>query len=116
MAVAITTTTTTDQQQSTNNILTKQSTNTITKHSTFLVIRQRGGTHGLMLLGSCRPCASAWRPKGGGWGRRAGRVGWGPFWTGDWITPFRLPSTPFMFSWGLPAWEAMSPPTMELLA
>ena len=71
----------------------------------------RLGTYGLTLLGSWKPCASAWGLRGGGWGRRAGSVGWGAFCTGDWITPFRPPSTPFIFSWGLPARDAISPPT-----
>lgn len=81
-------------------------------------LKKTNSTYGLTLLGSWKPCASAWGLRGGGWGRRAGSVGWGAFCTGDWITPFRLPSTPFMFSWGLPAREAMSPPTTgrEVLA
>lgn len=69
------------------------------------------GTYGLTLLGSWKLCASAWGLSGGGWGRRAGSVGWLAFCTGDWITPFRPPSTPFIASWGLPARDAMSPPT-----
>ena len=66
------------------------------------------GTYGLTLLGSWKPCASACGLSGGGWGRRAGSVGWGAFCNGDWITPFRLPSTPFI----LPARDAISPPTI----
>lgn len=68
-------------------------------------------TYGLTLLGSWKLCASACGFRGGGCGRRAGSVGWGAFWTGDWMTPFRLPSTPFTANWGLPARDAMSPPT-----
>lgn len=68
-------------------------------------------TYGLALLGSWKLCASAWGLSGGGWGLRAGSWGWLAFCKGDWITPFRLPSTPFIASWGLPARDAMSPPT-----
>lgn len=68
------------------------------------------GTYGLTLLGN--PCANAWGLRGGGCGHRAGRVDWEAFATEDWITPFRLPSIPFTFSWGLPATDAMSPLTV----
>lgn len=69
------------------------------------------GTYGLTFLGSWKPWASDWGLIGGGWGRRAGSAGcWAPC-AGDWITPFSPPSTPFMFSWGLPVMDAMSPPT-----
>lgn len=62
------------------------------------------GTYGLELLGSWKLCARIWWLSGGGWGRRAGSTGCGAPCAGDWITPF----TP---SWGLPASDAMSPPT-----
>lgn len=70
------------------------------------------GTYGLALLGSWKPCASAcWGLSGGGWGRRAGSAGWAAPCAGDWMTPLRPPSTPFMPSCGLPASDAMRPPT-----
>lgn len=74
-------------------------------------LRVSSDTYGLTLLGSWKLWVRAWGLRGGGWGRRAGRVGWGGFCTGDWMTPFRPPSTPFILSWGLPVRDAMSPPT-----
>lgn len=66
--------------------------------SQTILVRIDVGTYGLTFLGSCNPCASTRGLSGGGWGRSAGSDGCWALWTGDWITPFIPPSTPFMFS------------------
>lgn len=69
-------------------------------------------TYGLTLLGNANPCARACGLTGGGCGRKAGNVAWEALPKGEWMTPFRPPSTPFMFNWGSPATDAMSPLTV----
>lgn len=69
-------------------------------------------TYGLTLLGNGNPWARACGLRGGGCGRKVGNVAWEALPKGEWITPFRLLSTPFIFNWGIPAAGAMSPLTV----
>lgn len=69
-------------------------------------------TYGLTLLGNGNPCARAWGLRGGGCGRKVGNVAWGALPKDEWMTPFRPPSTPFIFNWGIPVIDADIPLTV----
>lgn len=73
----------------------------------------RSCTYGLALLGKGNPCARACGLRGGGCGRKAGNVAWEALPKGEWMTPFRPLSAPFIFNWGIPAADAMSPLTAD---
>lgn len=83
--------------------------------STFQMMTYASGalsTYGLALLGKGNPCARACGLRGGGCGRKAGSVAWEALPKGEWMMPFSPLSTTFIFNWGIPATDAMSPLTV----